>query len=87
MPGKQFNEVQIHLADHGSNPAVLQGVDVPARSRYWLLASRNSCFGRQAAVLREDAVNCIPIEPTFLGNEKKVGARIPWPLVQPDAEG
>jgi len=71
MPGEQFDQVQIHLADNRSNPAVLQGMDVPTRFTDWPLASGNEGLGRKPAVLRKNAVDRVAIEPTFLGNEKK----------------
>jgi hypothetical protein len=80
MTSEEFDKIQIHLADHGSNAAVLQRMNVPTRFTDWSIASGNASFGRQPAVLRKYAVNRVAVEPTFLRNEKKIGTRIAWPL-------
>src|SRR5271156_722708 len=87
MSSEQFDKIQIHLADNGSNAAVLQNVNVPTRFTDWSLASGNANFGRQPAVLRKNAVNGVAVEPTFLRDEKKIGTQVARPLFQPSPQG
>src|SRR5579863_9254478 len=86
MSGQQFNKIQIHLADNRSDAAVLKYVNVPARLTDWSLTSSKACFGRQAAILRENAIDRVTVEPPFLRNEKKIGTRIVWTLLQPSPQ-
>ena len=76
MPREQLDKIQIHLADNRSYAAVLQSMNVPARFTNGSLASSHASLGRQPAVLRENAINRVAVEPTFLRNEKKIGTRI-----------
>ena len=87
MPREQLDKIQIHLADNRSYAAVLQSMNVPARFTNGSLASSHASLGRQPAVLRENAINRVAVEPTFLRNEKKIGTRITWPLFQPGTQG
>jgi hypothetical protein len=58
MTSEEFDKIQIHLANHGSNAAVLQRVNVPTGFTNWSPASGHASFGRQPAVLRKE--NRIP---------------------------
>src|SRR5271155_6122556 len=87
MSSEQFDKIQIHLADNGSNAAVLQSVNMPTRFTDWSLASGSASFGCEPTVLSKNAVNGVAVEPTFLRNEKKIGTRIGWPLFQPSPYG
>ena len=73
MSSKQLNKIQIHLSDNRSDTAVFQSVNVPTRLGDWFVVSGHASFGRQPTVLCKNAVNRVAVEPTFLGNEKKIG--------------
>ena len=87
MPGKKLHQIKVHFANHRSDPAVLQRMDVAARFRDGPppLATRASDASLQ--YLREHAVDRVSVEPAFLRDEQVVGACILRSHLQPGPQG